>query len=108
MIITKKIKGKDYRVQIDPEDEPLFRRSMCIKTSKGGKHHYLKLNNKIKMHESRYPHRIIMNAKAGQVIDHINGDTFDNRKCNLRITTPWGNNYHNKARRYAGQTSMNF
>ncbi|PTR88688.1 AP2 domain-containing protein [Bacillus anthracis] len=32
-----------------------------------------------------YLHRIIMNAKKGEYVDHINGDTFDNRKCNLRI-----------------------
>ena len=30
-------------------------------------------------------HRLIMNAKKGQQVDHININTFDNRKCNLRI-----------------------
>lgn len=32
-------------------------------------------------------HRLIMGAPKGLVVDHINGDTFDNRKCNLRIVT---------------------
>lgn len=32
-------------------------------------------------------HRIIMNAQKGQIIDHINHDTLDNRKENLRFCT---------------------
>ena len=30
-------------------------------------------------------HRFIMGAKDGEIVDHINHDTFDNRQCNLRI-----------------------
>lgn len=32
-----------------------------------------------------YLHRLILKAKKGNFVDHINGDTLDNRKCNLRI-----------------------
>lgn len=31
-------------------------------------------------------HNFIMNPAEGEVVDHINGDTMDNRKQNLRIT----------------------
>jgi hypothetical protein len=34
-----------------------------------------------------YMHRLIMNPKKGYVIDHINHDKLDNRKCNLRTCT---------------------
>jgi len=32
-------------------------------------------------------HRFILNAGQGDFVDHINGDTLDNRKANLRICT---------------------
>ena len=32
-------------------------------------------------------HRLIMNPPKGYEVDHINGDTFDNRRTNLRICT---------------------
>lgn len=32
-------------------------------------------------------HRIILNAGPGQIVDHINRNTLDNRRANLRIVT---------------------
>lgn len=32
-------------------------------------------------------HRLVIGARPGQIIDHINGDPLDNRLCNLRICT---------------------
>lgn len=32
-------------------------------------------------------HRFIMNPSKGLVVDHYNGNTLDNRKCNLRVCT---------------------
>lgn len=36
-------------------------------------------------------HRMIMNAKKGESVDHQNHKTLDNRRSNLRLTTSQGN-----------------
>lgn len=41
-------------------------------------------------------HRLIMNAKASQLVDHINNDTMDNRKSNLRFVTRQQNAFNHK------------
>ena len=51
-----------------------------------------------------YLHREIMAALPGDVVDHINGDTLDMRRCNLRTTTDAGNaiNQRKKSRNNKG------
>jgi hypothetical protein len=46
-----------------------------------------------------YMHRLIMNAKQGQEVDHINRDPLDNRRANLRIVTKSENQQNQPARR---------
>lgn len=36
-------------------------------------------------------HRLIMKPQKGMQVDHINHNTLDNRKCNLRVCTPTQN-----------------
>lgn len=38
-------------------------------------------------YKTTYAHRIIMNPNKGMVIDHINHETLDNRRKNLRVCT---------------------
>ena len=48
-------------------------------------------NSKIKGKGVIKLHRLVMNCPRDKVIDHINHDTLDNRKCNLRICTHFEN-----------------
>ena len=36
-------------------------------------------------------HRLVMSARPDDIVDHINHDTTDNRKCNLRVCTTQDN-----------------
>lgn len=40
-----------------------------------------------KKHTKRNLHRYLLGDPVGMVVDHINGNTLDNRKCNLRSIT---------------------
>lgn len=58
-------------------------------------------------------HRVIMKAKKGQEVDHINGNRQDNRRANLRIATRKQNASNSKKRKdglsskYKGVTHIN-
>lgn len=47
----------------------------------------------------QYLHRALMGAKAGQIVDHIDGDTLNNTRENLRVTTHSINNLNQPARK---------
>jgi len=57
-------------------------------------------------HEKRktYMHRLIMNAKKKNDVDHINGDTLDNRRMNLRECNRSENNMNQHAIRKGTST----
>lgn len=48
---------------------------------------YAVSDQRYKLGKYLFMHRLIMNAKEDEEVDHINGDKLDNRKSNLRICT---------------------
>lgn len=65
------------KVRLDKEDEYLLE-----KYSWYNDHGYARASVGNDRHE--YLHRVIMDFPKGSV-DHINGDSLDNRRCNLRV-----------------------
>lgn len=60
--------------------------------SGGGWNGYLVINVQHRKRKHLIPaHRVIMNAKPGELIDHRDGNTLDNRKRNLRRAHKRGN-----------------
>ena len=95
IIIKIESKGQTYDCLIDKEDYPKvkdFRWSL-----KGKNSFYIESNSygkKILLH------RIVLNAREKQYIDHINHNPLDNRKCNLRICTNQQNSFNKKSKGY--------
>jgi hypothetical protein len=80
------IKVKDLEVLVDEEYwHELIRISWSI------------INGYIRNGKGELMHRIVMNAKDGEIVDHINNIKHDNRIYNLRIVS-FGLNAHNKTK----------
>src|ERR1051325_6561101 len=60
-------------------------------------------SRRYRLEKGHYPfvlmHRQIMNPPKGYVVDHINGDSLDNRRVNLRIVTQRENTLNQKKHR---------
>ena len=47
-------------------------------------------------------HRFIVNAPEGSLVDHINGDSLDCRKANLRLADEYQNTWNRRSKSTAG------
>jgi len=82
---------QDQFAIVDDEDfEELNKYNWCVRYDKGTKSYYARRSlkrNKDGVRRSSIMHRHIIKPKKGFVVDHINHDTLDNRRCNLRSVT---------------------
>ena len=87
----KLTQGK-YTLIDDENFEELSKVSWCI--TKTGEDRWYAIN---KSHGiNTYMHRFLMKTPKGMDTDHINGDSLDNRKENLRICTRSENLYNSR------------
>lgn len=56
---------------------------------------------------ARRMHRVLIDAEDGLEVDHINGDTLDNRRANLRQCTT-SENHRNSGKRYTSMSTSRF
>ena len=99
-ILSRKY-GK-FKIIIDDEDKKLvLLYTWCINVQKTGYYRIQGKNYKKNWRVSPTKiHRLILGIKDSKIrIDHINGNTLDNRKCNLRICTQGQNLYNLKVNR---------
>ena len=50
-------------------------------------------------------HRFLLNAKPGEVVDHLNRNSLDNRRTNIRIATR-SINCHNRVKEFVNKTGF--
>lgn len=55
-----------------------------------------------------YLHRLIMRVNTSQYVDHVSGDTLDNRRINLRITNMVQNAQNRRKHSAQGGTSSQY
>lgn len=83
---------KGDRFVIDTEDFEKVKNYCWRKERKD----YFIANSRDKTNKIIWLHRVIMDAKDNEYVDHINWDKSDNRKSNLRIATKTQNNINIK------------
>lgn len=89
---------------VDDDDfDSLNQWKWCITTDKEEKFTYAVRRCPVSNMQIRM-HRQIMHAKTGEIVDHRNHDTLDNRKSNLRICTVRQNGMNRVSRK--GTTSV--
>jgi len=87
---------------IDDDDYELVSQyKWCVRTSEKGRYYAGRNTGS----NNVYLHRWLLNAQFGIEVDHINGNTLDNRRSNLRLCTRVGNGRNGRKHRLYRSTS---
>jgi hypothetical protein len=86
---------------VDDDWAPLVRNhTWCASGAKKSKKKYVTAKLYVdKKTETFLLHRLIVGALRGETVDHINGNSFDNRRANLRVATHQENLFNRGARK---------
>lgn len=102
--VTTGITNREDRFLIDTEDLPKVK-DYCWRLHKKG---YIVANKKDTSNSMIGIHRVIMNPKNDELVDHRNWNKLDNRKQNLRVCNRSENNVniHKKSNNTSGYTGV--
>lgn len=85
---------KNFVAHIDDEDEWVLAGRKWVASFSGRKWYVVRGKGKTR----EYLHRLIVGAGKGVVVDHIDGDTMNNTRSNLRICSKQQNSWNSKKR----------
>ena len=80
--------SRGFETLVSPEDAPLAKKKWYAGTTHPAKTYAMRVEIVDGRKRAVYLHRLIASAGPGQIVDHINGNTLDNRRDNLRLATP--------------------
>ncbi len=101
-LVVPLTKGK--QAKIDRNMEWLLTGNKWV-ASKNGNNFYAVRNENYK---KVYMHRLVCRPDDGELVDHINGDSLDNRRKNLRICTRQQNAFNIKGRSNQGMKGVTY
>ena len=107
-------KNKKRNIMVDKEDEDLIKEHVWTTNSGYAKSTFkIKKNMRriVKLHDEIMMRKLEDEIPEGYVVDHINGNTLDDRRENLRLATTIQNSYNrkpNSGRQYKGVTKSKY